>query len=141
MESTGLALAARPEVGGVDSILPHHGPVAQRQSARSDDPGGGSVEHSRGHPLYAITHAEMPPGLRAAQVGHALIEWTLAHSRPPENLVILQTKTAAELAALAERLGTERVVVFRDSDLGDAITAIAAGPEHWRALSSLPLMR
>ncbi len=90
--------------------------------------------------LYAITRADLGTGLRAAQVGHALIEWALAHGRPCENLVVLQVASLSELEALSERL-EGRVIRFREPDLDDELTAIAAGPECWRALSSLPLMR
>jgi len=79
-------------------------------------------------------------GLRTAQVGHALIAWVLAYGAPPENLVVLQVPDLAALSALAERLEGD-IVRFHEPDLDGALTAIAAGPETWRALSSLPLMR
>lgn len=90
--------------------------------------------------LYAITRADLSTGMRTAQVGHALIAWVLAHGAPPENLVVLQVPGLVELAELGERL-VGKVVCFREPDLDDELTAIAAGPDLWRALSSLPLMR
>lgn len=90
--------------------------------------------------LYAIARADLPVGLRTAQVGHALIAWALAYGEPPENLVVLSVKNLAELTALSERLEGD-VIRFREPDLGDELTAIAAGPALWRALSNLPLLR
>ncbi len=154
MESTGGAKAL-PEVGGINPILPHHGPVAQRQSVRSNDPEGARVETSQGrsiydpdmppkealHPrLYAVTRKDLPVGLRTAQVGHALITWALEHGAPPDNLVVLSVADERALQAVLARV-EGRVVAFREPDLGDELTALAVGPEHWRALSSLPLLR
>jgi hypothetical protein len=34
-----------------------------------------------------------------------------------------------------------RVELFREPDLDDQLTAIAAGPENWREVSSIGLMR
>ena len=101
--------------------------------------GAGSTP-ARTAKLYAITRADLSPGLRVAQVGHALIAWVLAHGAPPENLVVLQVPDLAALSALAERLDGA-VVRFHEPDLDGALTAIAAGPDQWRALSSLPLLR
>ena len=100
----------------------------------------GSSPALRAPKLYAVTRADLPAGLRTAQVGHALITWVLAHGAPPENLVVLQVPDLAALHALAERLDGD-VVRFHEPDLDDALTAIAAGPDSWRALSSLPLLR
>jgi len=79
-------------------------------------------------------------GLRAAQVGHALISWVLVHGEPCENLVVLQVADEAALEALAGRL-RGRVALFREPDLGGQLTAISAGPECWREVSSIGLMR
>lgn len=73
-------------------------------------------------------------------MGHALIEWTLEHGRPCDNLVLLQVADEAALAALAGRL-RGRVMLFHEPDLGGQLTAIAAGPECWREVSSIGLMR
>lgn len=90
--------------------------------------------------LFAVTRADLGHGLRAAQVGHALICWTLQHGRPPDNLVVLQVPGEAELHALEQRLAGARLVAFREPDLDGELTALALGPEAWRALSSLPLL-
>jgi hypothetical protein len=73
-------------------------------------------------------------------VGHALIHWALEHGCPPDNLVILQVPDLEALHRCYDRLAG-RVVAFHEPDLGDELTAVAAGPECWRALSSLPLLR
>jgi hypothetical protein len=90
--------------------------------------------------LYAIARADLPVGLRTAQVGHVLIAWTLAYGEPPESLVVLAVKNLAELTALSEKLSGD-VVRFHEPDLDDELTAIAAGPALSRALSSLSLLR
>lgn len=100
----------------------------------------GSSPAPRAEKLYAIARADLPVGLRTAQVGHALIAWALAYGEPPENLVVLQVKGLAELEALSKTL-TGEVICFREPDLDDELTAIAAGPKLWRALSTLPLLR
>jgi hypothetical protein len=80
--------------------------------------------------------------MRAAQSGHALITWVLRHGEPPENLVVLQVPDRLALEALARRLGSvRRVELFHEPDLGGQLTAIAAGPECWRDVASISLMR
>jgi hypothetical protein len=80
--------------------------------------------------------------MRAAQVSHALIEWTCRFGRPPENLVVLQVPDEAALLALEEALAVDcRRHLFREPDLDDEATALSVGPEGWRRLSSLPLLR
>ncbi len=71
-----------------------------------------------------------------------LIAWVLEHGKPPDNLVVLSVANEAALVELHSKLaGQPRIVEFREPDIGNEITAIAAGPEHWRTLSSLPLLR
>jgi hypothetical protein len=90
--------------------------------------------------LYVVSRADLGTGLRTAQVGHALIHWVLEHGCPPDNLVVLQVPNLEELHRCGARL-TGRVVSFHEPDLGDELTAVAAGPENWKQLSSLPLLR
>ena len=85
--------------------------------------------------------SDLPVGLRTAQIGHALIGWVLEYGSPPENLVVLSVKGETELWELLRRLDGARRYAFNEPDLDDALTAIAVGPEHWKALSSLPLLR
>jgi hypothetical protein len=98
------------------------------------------VQGPRVEKLYAITRGDLPVGLRAAQAGHALIAWVLAHGEPCESLVVLQVATRGDLELLSKRLHG-RVELFREPDMGHELTAIAAGPECWRELSSVGLMR
>lgn len=138
--AAGLESAGRP----FNSVPPHHASVAQRQSIRSDEPEGRGFDPRPVLPkLYAIGRADLNTGLRAAQVGHALIGWALQHGAPPENLVLLQVPDEAALQALQERLQTFgcRSLAFHEPDLGGALTALAVGPEGQRALSCLPLFR
>lgn len=101
---------------------------------------GGSIPPPRVERLYVIARADLEVGLRTAQVGHALIQWTLEHGRPPESLVVLQVPDLDALHRAHDRLDG-RVVAFHEPDLDDELTSVAAGPECWRALSSLPLLR
>lgn len=104
--------------------------------------------------FYVIARADLAVGLRTAQVGHALIQWVLEHGKPPDNLVVLQVPDEEALldyadAACGMTLGTRgatsRYALFHEPDLKDDPrgwhTALAVGPEGWRWLSSLPLLR
>jgi len=92
-----------------------------------------------------VARADLAPGLAAAQVGHALITWVLAHGAPPDNLVVLAARDEAELLEVTRRASASvdgaRVEVFREPDLDGEATAAAVDPRAWRALSSLPLLR
>lgn len=102
--------------------------------------------------LYVVTRADLPIGLRCAQVGHALLEYAQAachwdgeewHLYPiHKNLVVLQVADLAELEALQSALICP-TVSFREPDLGDQLTAIAVSGHHEvrACLSSLPLLR
>jgi hypothetical protein len=65
----------------------------------------------------------------------------LKHGAPCESLVILQVPGRLALEELLRRLDGHRVVPFYEPDLGGQLTAIAAGPECWREVSSIGLMR
>ena len=96
--------------------------------------------HANQPKLYGITRADLPAGLRAAQVGHALIHWALRYGRPPENLVLLEVPDEKALELQLARCTGCGVVPFYEPDLGDALTAFAVGPDAARVLSSLPLL-
>jgi hypothetical protein len=108
---------------------------------------GGSSPPRRAKPrepkLYAVTRRDLPVGLRCAQVGHVLIAYALEHGPAlPANLVVLEVADEAELFAVYQRAReADRAVTFFEPDLGGALTAIAVGPEAWREVSSLPLVR
>jgi len=90
--------------------------------------------------LYSIGRKDLPPGLRAAQLTHACIEWTATHGRPPENLVLLEVEDEGALTALLEAVASFPHVVFHEPDLGGEFTALAVShPDVPRLLSQLPL--
>lgn len=98
--------------------------------------------------LYAITRDDLPPGLQAAQLGHALIGYVLAEPHRAgrwhagsNNLVCLAVPDEAALRALAGGLIGQGCPIFQffEPDLEDQLTAIATGPKSQRFLSNLPL--
>lgn len=122
-------------------------PVSSVESAASNDRRGAGSTPARATKLYAVTRADLPVGLRTAQVGHALITWALRYGQPPDNLVVLQVPDLQALEKLHSQLNLEvatqknEVVGFREPDLQDELTAIAAGAQSWRMLSSGKLLR
>lgn len=103
--------------------------------------GSSPTSSTREPKLYCLARADLAVGLRTAQVGHALIAWTLAYGAPPANLVILAVEDETALEAAAQRVKAARCVIFHEPDLGSAATALAVGPEAWQLLSELPLLR
>jgi hypothetical protein len=65
----------------------------------------------------------------------------LKYGAPPDNLVVLSVRDEAALWALLQKLNDTRRYAFHEPDLDDQLTAIAAGPECWRKVSSVGLMR
>ncbi len=98
--------------------------------------------------LYAVTRDDLPAGLQAAQLGHALVGYVLAqpaqaarwHTRS-NNLVCLAVPTLEALSGLVERLAGASVpmLCFHEPDLGGELTAVAVSPAGARLLASLPL--
>lgn len=105
-----------------------------------DDAGSSPARSAK---LYVVGRADLPVGLRTAQIGHALIHWVLRFGEPPDNLVVLQVADEKGLLALHRKAYNHAVdcVDFEEPDLDDQLTAIALGPEAWRLVSSLPLLR
>lgn len=98
--------------------------------------------------LYLITRSDLPPGARAAQLCHALREFVAVypdHDRrwfeTSNTLVLLEAENASELLVLRDRANDRDipVVVFREPDLDNAITALAIGPSGRRLVRDLPL--
>jgi len=95
-----------------------------------------------------VTRDDLPPGLAAAQLGHALVGYVLAqpaqaarwHTRS-NNLVCLAVPTLEALSGLVERLAGASVpmLCFHEPDLGGELTAVAVAPSGARLLASLPL--
>lgn len=98
--------------------------------------------------LYVVTRDDLPAGLQAAQLGHALVGYVLAqpaqaarwHTRS-NNLVCLAVPDEAALSGLVGRLVSESIPVlcFHEPDLGGELTAVAVSPDGGRLLASLPL--
>jgi hypothetical protein len=74
----------------------------------------------------------------------------LEHGAPPENLVVLSVPDEAALWAVTQLFdgklekslhARRRIYAFFEPDLHDELTALAVGPELWRDLSSLPLLK
>lgn len=90
--------------------------------------------------LYAVGRRDLSPGLRAAQLTHACIEWTATHGRPPENLVLLEVESEEALVQLLGAVRDYPHVVFHEPDLGGEFTALAVSHVDVPCLlSSLPL--
>lgn len=92
---------------------------------------------------FIVVRADLADeGLRAAQIGHAAIEFTARHGRLSDNIVVLAAATESALAELVARAAGEgaRVERFLEEDLGGEMTAAGFGPEAGRLLSSLPLL-
>jgi hypothetical protein len=95
-----------------------------------------------------VTRDDLPPGLAAAQLGHALVGYVLAqpaqaarwHTRS-NNLVCLAVPDETALSGLVGRLVGESIPVlcFHEPDLGGQLTAVAVSPKGSRLLASLPL--
>jgi peptidyl-tRNA hydrolase len=98
--------------------------------------------------LYIVARADLPPGLQFAQGCHALRLFVAEHSEVDKrwyetsnNLVVLSVPDKHALAKLAYDLTVQGIEVstFREPDLDNELTAIAAGPSAQRHLSTLPL--
>ncbi len=98
--------------------------------------------------LYAVVRADLPPGSQAVQAAHALREFAAEYPRLEQKwhetsntLVMLAARSEQDLVALATDLGYRGVPVslFREPDLGNAVTAICVGPQGGRFLRDLPL--
>lgn len=95
--------------------------------------------------LFLVTRSDLPPGLRAAQLCHAMREFVEVHPevdrawyRDSNNLVLLEVPDEPELVRLAERVGP-LVAVNREPDLDDAVTAIALMTTQKKLVRELPL--
>ncbi len=87
--------------------------------------------------LYLITRRDLAAGLAAAQIAHAIVEWTT--TRPPEEVerwriesntvVVCTVEDERELATLSE-LTSEDAIGFRDPDIKNELTAIALLPSN-----------
>lgn len=110
--------------------------------------GPGSTPGAPEKKLFIIGRRDLPPGLRAAQMFHALTSFILG--KPKEtgewfaksnNLVLLEVQNKNTLKNLLAHLISKKIPVtsFCEPDLNNELTAIAVGPEGQRTLSSIPL--
>jgi peptidyl-tRNA hydrolase len=140
-----------PDVGG--SIPPPRSTASSSngQDAESNDlRDEGSIPSDATTPrkLYGVVRGDLAPGLQAAQLAHAFVSYVLARPRETaqwhtesNNLVCLAVPDEAALSALAAAIAEagHPIVCFHEPDLGDALTALAIGPEAQRLLSNVPL--
>ena len=131
-----VPLRDRVKGGGASPSPRPNGSVPERPGTGSNDPGHAGSIPARTTKLYAVGRTDLPPGLRAAQLTHAAITWTIKHGTPPENLVLLEADCLASLENLLRQL--PEAVPFREPDLANELTAIALASDG-KALSCLPL--
>lgn len=100
--------------------------------------------------LYAVVRRDLPEGLRAAQMAHAvaglvqfLPEATRRWQSTDNYLIVLEVRDEAHLREMIGKVLHENVshFVWHEIDLGNAATAFAAFPEpHMNGLfAELPL--
>lgn len=95
--------------------------------------------------LYIIVPAKLSFGEQTAQTGHGVAAFAVAHTvqflawATPEqrNIVCLEAPGLEALLARLQAAGIKHAV-FRETDLGGALTAIACEERAARLLSSLP---
>ena len=87
--------------------------------------------------LYIAVSPTLTPGLAAAQAIHAALGYREEHGIPPETVVVL---SAEPLEVLGKLRPEHRRTLWREPDLGDALTAVACGPEASRILRDMPLL-
>lgn len=87
--------------------------------------------------LYLVTHADLSAGYQTAQTAHVVAEFIMQQPKTAQkwhevsnSVIVLETENAESLHDLktsAENQGIT-VVIFREPDLGDEITALAFEP-------------
>lgn len=124
---------------------------ARRGSSTLEQPERGKDGGSTPPPakLYVIGRADLPPGLRAAQMFHAARTYADEHPREERRwfeksntIVLLEAPDAYALAELAYNACARGVTlsVFEEPDMGIAgFTAITLGSSGYKLISSLPL--
>ena len=95
--------------------------------------------------LYVIVDEALSPGLKIAQGIHAAFAFRAAHPGLTDewfvdsnNIVVLQHHDVPGIEHDIRSLGY-RTAVFREPDVGDAITGIAVEPRAGRLLADLHL--
>ena len=94
--------------------------------------------------LYVLVRSDLSIAYASVQAGHALAEFMLRHPGrwKNETLVYLSVKNETELAMWSDllRSGGAAVAEFREPDIDDQLTAIAAQGAD-RMLRRLPLVK
>lgn len=87
--------------------------------------------------LYIVTRRDLPPGLQAAQVGHAAFQFAYEHHpihqqwlKESNFLIILSVENESALRELGEEAERRHLPVswFTEPDIDDQLTAIAIAP-------------
>ena len=104
----------------------------------------GAIGMKKSHKLYVVTRRDLPKSYQAVQAGHALAEYLLQTPSTEWNngtLVYLGVNDEEELAYQRDRLALRSIthVEFREPDIGDELTAIAAVCDG-KALANLKLL-
>lgn len=96
--------------------------------------------------LYVVGRADLPPGLRAAQLVHAARAFADEHEeaerdwyKTSNNLVLLEVKDEQALLALANVAVGIPMALCLEPDLDNQVTAIALGAGAKRLVRHLPL--
>jgi peptidyl-tRNA hydrolase len=139
--STGEESAKRSLTGNMVAI----GKVVDVISVESPTPRGRVVPAK----LYVVGRADLPPGLRVAQMFHAARQFAEDHPeeesswfRESNTIVLLEVADLSEMEKLIDRAKSSNATIteFSEPDFIDVgTTAIAVGPNGRRIVSSLPL--
>ena len=101
--------------------------------------------------LYVVVALSLAPGARVAQAVHAAFAFAAAHpaataawTAASNTIAVVGVRDETALAELLHRAGTYGLATaaFREPDLGDALTAVALGPDALtaRLCRGLPLL-
>ena len=98
--------------------------------------------------LYLITRQDLPPGVQAAQLVHAMRQFSEDHPEVDRDwfensntIVLLAASNEGSLGVVADRARCRGIPVacFREPDRDNELTAIALGPEGKSLTRKLPL--
>lgn len=98
--------------------------------------------------LYLVTRRDLAPGARAAQLCHAMRQWSAEQPEADREwfelsntVVLLEATDEPALEALLGRARDAEVlcVEVREPDLGEALTAVTIGPTGAGLVAQLPL--
>jgi len=90
---------------------------------------------SRSDRLYFVTRTDLSEGRRAAQLIHAMDEWTTRFGRQGGTVIVYGVSSEDELLRLLPN-GNSRTVLWREPDLDNEATAFATD----KGRMNLPLL-